>query len=94
MQINNELLGILVTVIVQGLYLAFKVGKFEEKLKTLEEKQDKHNNLIERMVRVEDSSKSAHKRLDEIVMQNMFRLSPKASNQSLTPGQAVVDLPE
>ena len=66
MQINNELLGILVTVIVQGLYLAFKVGKFEEKLKTLEEKQDKHNNLIERMVRVEDRSKSAHKRLDEI----------------------------
>lgn len=30
----------------------------------LEHKQDKHNNLIERMVRVEDSVKSAHHRLD------------------------------
>lgn len=66
MQINYELLGILVVILIQGLYLAFKVGKFEEKLEALEKKQDKHNNLIERMVRVEDSSKSAHKRLDDI----------------------------
>lgn len=61
-----ELAGILVTVIFQGLYVAFKLGKFEEKLTALEKKQDKHNNLIERMVRVEDSVKSAHKRIDEI----------------------------
>jgi uncharacterized protein YehS (DUF1456 family) len=61
-----ELAGILLTVIIQGLYVAFKLGKFEEKLTSLEKKQDKHNNLIERMVRVEDSVKSAHKRLDEI----------------------------
>ena len=66
MQINYELLGIFVAVVIQGLYLAFKVGKFEEKLNTLEKKQDTHNNLIERMVRVEGSSKSAHKRLDEL----------------------------
>lgn len=59
-----ELAGILLTVIFQGLYVAFKLGKFEEKLVTLEKKQDKHNDLIERMVRVEDSVKSAHKRLD------------------------------
>lgn len=63
---NLELAGILITVIFQGLYVAFKLGKFEEKLNTLEKKQEKHNNLIERMVRVEDSVKSAHKRLDEI----------------------------
>lgn len=31
----------------------------------LEEKVNKHNNLIERMVVVEQSTKSAHKRLDE-----------------------------
>lgn len=31
----------------------------------LEEKVNKHNNLIERMVVVEQSAKSAHKRLDE-----------------------------
>ncbi|MBR2526614.1 hypothetical protein IKE67_09140 [bacterium] len=61
-----ELAGILLTVIIQGLYVAFKLGKFEEKLVTLEKKQDRHNNLIERMVRVEDSVKSAHKRIDDI----------------------------
>lgn len=60
-----ELAGILLTVIIQGLYVAFKLGKFEEKLVTLEKKQDRHNNLIERMVRVEDSVKSAHKRIDD-----------------------------
>lgn len=63
---NYELLAILVVILFQGLYLAFKVGKFEEKLTSLEKKQDKHNNLIERMVRVEDSCKTAHKRMDEL----------------------------
>lgn len=62
-----ELAGILITIIFQGLYVAFKLGKFEEKLTALEKKQDRHNNLIERMVRVEDSVKSAHKRLDDIL---------------------------
>ena len=37
-----------------------------EHFKQLEEKQDKHNNLIERMAVVEQSSKSAHKRSDQI----------------------------
>lgn len=64
--ISYELLAILVTVVLQALYIAFKIGKFEEKLNTLEKKQDRHNNLIERMVRVEDSCKSAHKRMDEL----------------------------
>lgn len=63
---NYELLAILVVILFQGLYIAFKVGKFEEKLTSLEKKQDKHNNLIERMVRVEDSCKTAHKRMDEL----------------------------
>ena len=61
---SYELLGILLTVVGQGLYVAFKLGKFEEKLNMLEKKQDKHNDLIERMVRVEDSTKSAHHRID------------------------------
>ena len=63
---SYELLGILLTIVGQGLYIAYKMGKFEEKLNALEKKQDKHNNLIERMVRVEDSVKSAHKRLDDL----------------------------
>jgi len=63
---SYELAGILITIVFQGLYIAFKIGKFEEKLISLEKKQDKHNNLVERMVRVEDSTKSAHKRIDGI----------------------------
>ena len=45
---SYELLGILLTVVGQGLYVAFKLGKFEEKLNVLEKKQEKHNNLSER----------------------------------------------
>ena len=67
---SYELEGILITVVIQALYIAFKIGKFEEKLIALEKKQDKHNNLIERMVRVEDSTKSAHHRLDNIEGKN------------------------
>ncbi len=32
----------------------------------LEKKVDKHNSLVERMVAVEASAKSAHKRIDEM----------------------------
>ena len=32
----------------------------------LSNRVDKHNNLIERMVKVEESTKSAHHRIDEI----------------------------
>ena len=37
---------------------------FHEKIDVLEHKQDKHNNLIERMALVEASAKSAHHRMD------------------------------
>lgn len=63
---NYELAGILITVIIQALYIAFKMGKFEEKLTVIEKKQDKHNNLIERMVKVEDKAAAAHHRLDRL----------------------------
>lgn len=36
------------------------------RIEQLEKKQDKHNGLIERMYKVEDSAKSAHHRIDEI----------------------------
>lgn len=38
----------------------------ENRLESLEEKQDKHNRLIERMAVVEQSVKSAHHRIDEL----------------------------
>lgn len=36
------------------------------RIEQLEEKVKKHNNLIERMIKVEESAKSAHHRLDEL----------------------------
>lgn len=36
------------------------------RIERLEEKVDKHNHLVERMVAVEESSKQAHKRIDRI----------------------------
>lgn len=36
------------------------------RIQQLEEKVNKHNNLVERMVAVEASTKSAHKRIDEL----------------------------
>lgn len=50
-----ELIGViiafitlLITVVGQALYVAHKLGKFEEKLENIESKQDKHNSVIER----------------------------------------------
>ena len=60
------LIAIFVTVLFQALYISYKMGKFEEKLAEIDKKQDKHNNLIERMVAVEQSGKSAHIRLNTI----------------------------
>jgi hypothetical protein len=50
---SYELAAILITVIFQALYIAYKLGKFEEKLNILERKQDKHNNVIERQYHLE-----------------------------------------
>lgn len=41
-------LGIFVTVIIEALYQANKLGSIEKAIKILEEKQEKHNNLMER----------------------------------------------
>ncbi len=43
-----------------------KIAVIEEKIDKLEQKQQQHNHLIERMVSVEQGCKSAHKRLDEL----------------------------
>lgn len=45
--------------------LEFLRLEFKEHFDRLEVKQDKHNNLIERMVVVEQSVKSAHHRIDD-----------------------------
>ena len=63
------MLVIVVNVLSAGIFiggLAMSIKFIEKQIKRLEDKQDKHNNLIERMVKVEESTKSAHKRLDTI----------------------------
>ena len=42
-----------------------EIKNLTKQIDRLEAKQDKHNGLIERMVIVEQSTKSAHHRLDE-----------------------------
>lgn len=77
MNVNIEIMvaiaGLSLTVIGQGLYLAYKLGAFEEKLINIESKQDKHNNLIERVYILESRTdvqeeqiKVANHRIDDL----------------------------
>lgn len=43
-----------------------QIREVREDIQTLSGRVDKHNNLVERMAKVEASTKSAHNRLDEI----------------------------
>lgn len=62
---SYELAGILITVIVQALYIAFKMGQLEQKLVDLDKKQERHNNLIERMVKAESNIDALWRKVDE-----------------------------
>jgi hypothetical protein len=64
---------VLIAIISSGAALASAVitgvitsGKTIYRIGQLEKKVDKHNCLVERMVVVEQSAKSAHHRLDEL----------------------------
>ena len=48
-----------------GIMTANKLTTY--RIEQLEEKVKKHNNLVERMIVVEQSVKSAHHRLDELI---------------------------
>ena len=52
-----------------GIMTANKLTNY--RIDQLEDKVKKHNNLIERMAIVEQSAKSAHHRIDEIVEKEM-----------------------
>lgn len=43
-----------------------QIKGIKEDIKTLSTRVDKHNNLVERMAKVEDSIKSAHHRIDHL----------------------------
>ena len=62
---SYELAGILITVIVQALYIAFKMGQLEQKIVDLDKKQEKHNNLIERMVKAESNISALWHKVDK-----------------------------
>ena len=70
MTITLELLVIIViNVLLGGVYiggLAMAIRFIESQIKRLETKQDKHNNLIERMVKVECKADAAHQRIDKL----------------------------
>ena len=70
MNISAELmLLICINIISAGIFtggLAMSIKFIEQHIIRLEQKQDKHNNLIERMVAVEQSTKSAHHRITSI----------------------------
>ena len=55
-----------VQIVVYAVSLGSFGGVVLTRLSYLEKKMDKHNNLIERMSIVEQSTKSAHLRIDEL----------------------------
>ena len=55
-----------VQIVVYAVSLGSFGGVVLTRLSYLEKKMDKHNNLIERMTCVEQSTKSAHQRIDEL----------------------------
>jgi tetrahydromethanopterin S-methyltransferase subunit G len=59
-------IGLIISLLVYGVSFGAFYGKVTTKLDTLEKKQDIHNGLIERIVVVEQSTKSAHHRLDTL----------------------------
>lgn len=59
--------------------------KNDENFRRLEAKQDKHNNVIERVTIVEQSVKSAHHREDEII-KRLERIEDEKNNHTLDGG--------
>lgn len=70
MNLNTELLVmIIINVLLGGIYiggLAMSIKFIEEQIRRLEHKQDKHNDLISRMYKVENDVEKAHLRIDYI----------------------------
>lgn len=65
-ELLTAILSLLGTAIgsIAGILAANRLTNY--RIQKLEEKVNKHNNLIERMYKVEDSTKSAHHRIDEL----------------------------
>lgn len=55
-----------IQIIVYAVSFSAAWGSMNTRIKYLEQKMDKHNNVIERTAVVESSLKSAHHRIDEM----------------------------
>ncbi len=51
---------------IYGISFGVAYGSIRTKLGYMEKKLDRHNNFAERVIALEESSKSAHHRIDEI----------------------------
>lgn len=61
--------SLVIQILTAGIFIGGSImwQKFIEKqLARIEEKQDKYNNYLERLVKIEQSGASAHYRIDEI----------------------------
>lgn len=63
MELSNEFW---IQIVVYAASFAVMWGQISTRVKHLEEKMDKHNSVIERVYKLEESAKSAHKRIDEV----------------------------
>ena len=62
---SYELLGILLTVVIQAIVVIYKIGRMTEKIDILEKKQDKYNGIIEKTYKAEAELKAIWRKLDE-----------------------------
>ncbi len=70
MTISLELaVSVIIQLIAVGIFIGVyktTINFMQEQIKELKEDMRKYNNVLERMVRVEDSTKSAHNRIDNL----------------------------
>ena len=65
-QTNQWIIQNLVQIISIGAMLGVFYGSIRAEIKELQKKQDKHNNIVERMYRTEESLNSCHLRVTEL----------------------------
>ena len=69
MSISTELIfSIIIQLIAIGIFIGVyktTIDFMQTQILDLKEDMRKYNNILERMIRVEDSTKSAHRRLDD-----------------------------
>ena len=70
MTISLELIfSIIIQLIAKGVFIGVyktTISFMQQQIQELKSDMRKYNNILERMIRVEDSAKSAHKRLDNL----------------------------